>query len=63
MAEPRITYTPCPDATPEGELDVLSAIYRFILFESSASKEGSPATAPNDAMKGSNNDRASSNCT
>ncbi len=32
MAEPRITYTPRLDATPEGEAAVLAAIYRFLLF-------------------------------
>jgi hypothetical protein len=33
-------YTPRPDATLEGELDALAACYRFILFESKASKKG-----------------------
>jgi hypothetical protein len=39
MSSPRITYTPRPDATPEGEISALAAVYRFILFESRASKE------------------------
>jgi hypothetical protein len=26
-----ITYTPRPDATPEGELNTLATVYRFIL--------------------------------
>lgn len=29
--EPRIVYTLRPDATPEGELNVLANVYRFIL--------------------------------
>jgi len=27
----RITYAPCPDATSEGELAALAAVYKFIL--------------------------------
>jgi len=34
-----ITYTPRPDVTSEAELDVLLAIYRFVLTESEASKK------------------------
>jgi hypothetical protein len=34
-----ITYTSRPDVTSEAELDVLVAIYRFVLTESDASKE------------------------
>jgi hypothetical protein len=29
--EPRVVYSPCADATPEGELNALASIYRFIL--------------------------------
>ena len=48
-----IIYTPRPDATPEGGLNTLASVYRFILFESSASKKGGPDTAPYDGvMKG-----------
>ena len=53
-----IIYTPRPDATPEGGLNTLASVYRFILFESNASKKGGPATAPDDAMKGPKHDRA-----
>ena len=28
---PRVTYTPCPDASPEGELTALANVYRFLL--------------------------------
>jgi hypothetical protein len=52
----RITYSPRPDATPEGELSALKAAYRFIL-DCHAKKEGGPYTAPND-RKGLENDPA-----
>lgn len=56
MSNPRITFTPRSDATPEGELNALVAVYRFCL--SRKNKEGGQATAPDDAMKGSKDDRA-----
>ena len=31
MNDPRIAYTPLPDATPEGELEALAAVYAFVL--------------------------------
>jgi hypothetical protein len=52
-----ITYTTHPDVAPEAELDVLVAIYRFVLTESEASKTFaeqalSPiATTPTEACK------------
>jgi hypothetical protein len=30
-SEPKIVYCPRPDATPEGELDVLASVYSFVL--------------------------------
>ena len=51
MSGARITYTPRPDATPEGGLNTLAAVYRFILFESSARKEGGPESALDDGTK------------
>jgi hypothetical protein len=39
MASPHITYTPSHEVTPEAELGVLVAIYRFVLTESEASKK------------------------
>jgi hypothetical protein len=58
VGEPAVTYSPRPDTTPEGELDALAAVYRFIL-DCHAKKMGRPATSgPNDAMKGSKHDRA-----
>jgi hypothetical protein len=40
MNSSRIIYTPRPDATPQGEVNVLADAYRFILFEAKKSKEG-----------------------
>ncbi len=51
---PRIAYTPRPDATPEGELNVLADVYRYILFESSARKEAAHPGGPDDAERRSN---------
>jgi hypothetical protein len=39
-AKAAITYAPRADATPEAELGALAAVYRFILFDSQASKGG-----------------------
>jgi hypothetical protein len=30
-AKPYVTYAPCPDATPEGELAALTATYAFVI--------------------------------
>ena len=48
MDKVSIVHRPRPDATAEAELNALCAVYRFVLFESRARKEGGPATAPND---------------
>jgi hypothetical protein len=40
MASPHITYTPSHDVTAEAELAALVAIYKFVLFDSQASKGG-----------------------
>jgi hypothetical protein len=42
---PRIVYRTRPDATPEAELNALSAIYRFILARSE-NKAAEPASEP-----------------
>jgi hypothetical protein len=47
MSSPRITYTPRPDATPEGELTALAAVYRLILD----SKKAAPESRPDDMRK------------
>lgn len=62
MSSSRITYTPRPDATPEGELNALTAVYAFILRCSEARRaeeleKGTRPGAPDDA-KGLENDRA-----
>jgi hypothetical protein len=49
MAQPktRIVYTERPDTDPEAELSALINAYRFILFESNASKKAAePAPEP-----------------
>jgi hypothetical protein len=40
-SSPHIVYTPRAGATPKAELDVLAAVYHFVLFDSQASKGGS----------------------
>ncbi len=40
ISETAITFTPRPDATPEAELGALAAVYKFVLFDSQASKGG-----------------------
>jgi hypothetical protein len=41
----RVTYTPRPDATPEGELNALANIYKFVL--DSAHKNAAGRTTTN----------------
>ena len=41
MSSLRITYATRQDATPEGELNALVAVYRFVLFDSQA-RRGDP---------------------
>ena len=38
-----VTYTPRPDATPEGELTALAAVYRFILEAHARKKAAAPS--------------------
>ena len=40
---PRITYSPRPDATPEGELVALSGVYAFVLQAHERKKAVAPA--------------------
>jgi hypothetical protein len=42
MSNPRITYTPRPNATLEGELNALAAVYRLILDSKKAAPESRP---------------------
>jgi hypothetical protein len=41
---PRITYFPRPDATPEGELAALAAVYAFVIGAHEQKKAAAPAT-------------------
>jgi hypothetical protein len=40
MDSPSLTSSPRPDATPEGELNALVNVYRYVLFASQARKGG-----------------------
>jgi hypothetical protein len=40
MDSARIVYTPHTSTSPEVELDALAAVYKFVLFDSQASKGG-----------------------
>ncbi|MBA3426749.1 MAG: hypothetical protein H0U04_19920 [Rubrobacter sp.] len=48
MSSPNVTYASRPDATPEGELSALSAVYRFIL-DAHPMKEAAPESRSDDA--------------
>lgn len=56
MSSPRITCAPRPVATPEGEINALATLYRFIL-DCHAKKEAAPTSRPDDAKKESKNAR------
>jgi hypothetical protein len=47
MSSTRVTYTPRPDATPEGELHNLAQVYKFVL----AKQRAAGRAAPNDVRK------------
>ena len=40
MSSPRITYVSRPNSTTEAELEVLVALYKFVLFDSQAKRGG-----------------------
>jgi hypothetical protein len=46
---PRVTYTPRPDATPEGELTALAAVYAFVI---QAHEQKKVAATANERRKG-----------
>lgn len=54
MSSPHITYATRPDSTPEGEINALGNVYRFIL-DCHAKKNAAGVTSANgdDAKKGS----------
>jgi hypothetical protein len=47
----RITYTPHPDATPEGEAAALAAVYSLVLRAYEDRKKAVPADGPDDAKE------------
>lgn len=42
MSEPRITYTPRPDATPEAEQSALAAVYRLVISHAQEKEANRP---------------------
>ena len=56
-SNPRLVYTPRQDATPEGELNALASVYRFI-FDSYAKKKATRTGGPDDAERSPNEIRA-----
>lgn len=60
--EPRIVYFPSEGVTPEAEVSALAGVYRYIL-DSCAKQEAAPESRPDDAMKGSKHDRATTDYT
>ena len=42
--KPHVTYTPWPEATPEGELAALAAVYAFVIGAHEQKKAAAPAT-------------------
>ena len=59
---PRISYSPRPDASPEGEVSALVSIYRRAIARYEEAKAAERSGGENDA-KGAKHDRASSHCT
>ncbi len=57
MSNPRLSYTPRPDAAPEGEVTSLASVYEFILA-CHAKKNAAIVTSNDgdDAKEGSSND-------
>jgi hypothetical protein len=51
MISPRITYTPRPDAMPEGELSTLANVYRFVLDSANKNAAGVTSTNGGDAKE------------
>ena len=51
QASNNLSYTPCPDATPESELAALVAVYEFILQCHESRKVADPTSDPNEAKE------------
>ncbi len=43
-AKAYVTYAPCPEATPEGELAALAAVYAFVIQAQEQKKAAAPET-------------------
>ncbi len=57
MNNPCISYTPRPDTTPEGEVTLLTNVYKFILAcHAKKNADGVTSTDGDDAKEGSSND-------
>ncbi len=63
MIEPRIPLRSTSEVISEGERSALAAIYCRAIERYEEQKKGGPETAPDDAMKGSSDDRARSQFT
>ena len=51
MPNAKVTYTPHPDATPEGELNALADVYRFILGCQARKTAARPSTNGEDTKE------------
>jgi hypothetical protein len=51
MTRPHISYTPNHEVTAEAELAALVAIYKFVLFDSQASKRGPDVLTKNSTQE------------
>jgi hypothetical protein len=56
MSNTRLTYQQCADATPDGELDALVWVYKFILERHKSKKAADPTGDPNEAKEDKNLD-------
>ncbi len=62
MSETRIVYSPRSGATSEAEISALSNVYRFIL-DCHVKKKAARPGGPDDEMKGSKHDLATTDYT
>lgn len=60
MDRPSISYATRSDSTQQAEIATLANIYRFVLNSAKKNAAGVTSTNGDDAMKGSNDDRARS---
>jgi hypothetical protein len=61
VSAPGITYVPHPDATQEGELNALAAVYKFVL-DCHAKKEATRPSTPDAAKEIKNVKNDSRHC-